>query len=372
MAGGPTPSPWSYTRAQRGGLILLIVLLAGGYGVSRLLRPDAPPDFSGRDAELFAAARQLRAADSGVTADKPTAAVFPFEPNAIGHTDLMRLGLSDKQATAYLRYREKAPFRSAEDIGRLRVLRPDQAQRLMEYATFPAQRTADAPATYERVTAPPQRFPFDPNTLPEDSLRLLGLNEREAKALVKYRSYRAVTFRRPEDLLRVRAVDSQKVAGLLDLVALAPAQEPAPASPPPSVAEKEITPIDINRATEEEWTTLPGIGPYRAGRIVKFREDLGGFTSTEQVATTYGMPDSVYRAIAPYLRPSPPTRPLHINRLDAEELARHPYLKRTTAVIIVRYRQNHGPFRTAEDLKKVRAVSTETLDALLPYLNFDP
>ena len=135
-------------------------------------------------------------------------------------------------------------------------------------------------------------------------------------------------------------------------------------------AYPEPSSVDINRATVEEWTTLPGIGNYRAERIVAFRDQLGGFVSVEQVATVYGLPDSTYRAVAARLTPSPLLRQLRINRASVAKLAGHPYLSRTDAAVIVRYRDNHGPFADIEDLSRVRALDRETLERLTPYLNF--
>ena len=143
-----------------------------------------------------------------------------------------------------------------------------------------------------------------------------------------------------------------------------------PAPPPPKPDYTEVS-FDINRSGAQEWQNLPGIGEYRAQSIVKFRDRLGGFVRVDQIAETYGLPDSVFQRIRPLLKRTPITRPIYVNRADAATLAAHPYLKRSTATIIVRYRKNHGPFTSAEDLKKVRAISTETLDKLLPYLNFE-
>ncbi|PPK86723.1 DNA uptake protein ComE-like DNA-binding protein [Neolewinella xylanilytica] len=368
----PTPNnPWAYTRQQRIGLVALLFLIAVCYGVSRVLNNDRGALESVDDTELLATAATLRSfTPTEPRSERSARARFPFDPNTVSKPDLLRLGLSEKQATAFQRYRQKVRFRRPEDMLQLRVLHPDQARELV-----PLVRIAGDPAAVPDVyrtdlVIPVERFAFDPNTLPFDSLLLLGLSEREAKGLVNYRSYRPVTFRKPEDLLRVRAIDSLKVRDLMELIRL-PASDtvfaPAPAAPGPTYAAGSF---DVNRSPAAAWQELPGIGSYRAESIVKFRERLGGFASVEQVAETYGLPDSTYQAIKPYLTASPVNRPLYVNQADAATLSAHPYLKRSTATIIVRYRDNHGPFHSVEDLKKVRAVTTETLDKLLPYLNF--
>ncbi|WP_116105772.1 ComEA family DNA-binding protein [Lewinella sp. IMCC34191] len=353
------------------GLLTLLLFIAGAYGLSKWLSRPPRPAYLSDDSELFAAADKMRSAmATDEVSDISKEEAFPFDPNTVTEADLQRLGLSAKQATAFVRYREKVKFRQPRDLNRLRVLRPEQARKLISWARIAPQPRA-VPETYAKapeVTS--QRFSFDPNTLPYDSLLLLGLTEREARALVKYRSYRPVTFRKPEDLRRVSALDSSKVQGLMDLINLPVPEESAlPAPRRPESAESPSR-VDINRASATDWQQLPGIGAYRAKSIVAYRERLGGFAATEQVGETYGLPDSTFRAMLPYLEVSPVTRPLFINQADASTLAAHPYLPRRTATIIVRYRENHGPYRSAEDLKKVRAVSTETLDKLLPYLNF--
>ncbi len=367
---GP-PNPWAYTRRQRLGLVALVVLIAAAAVLTPFLRsaPDLP---AADDAALFAAAERLRtAADRSLK--KPNAAArpatFAFDPNAVSAADLRRLGLSEKQATAWIKYRQKRPFRAPEDIGRLFVLRPSQVDHLLPLATFPEIGRAPVAESPTYTTRTVQRFPFDPNSISADSLQLLGLSEREAGSLIRYRGDRPLTFRRPEDLLRIRSIDSNKVLALLDLVTIDVPTPPAPARRRPPTPPATV---DINAASPEEWEQLPGIGPYRARKIVEWRDQLGGFADMEQVADTYQLPDSTFTAIRPYLRVRTPPATLSLNLLSARELARHPYLDRRTATILVRYRENHGPFAGPADLEKVRALSTEKRERLLPYLNFAP
>ncbi len=372
MASGP-PQPWSYTRNQRYGLLLLLLLIAGGYWVNRHLTAARPPYPSPDDSALFAAARHLRAAMDVEPTEQPAAPErFRFDPNTVSAADLQRLGLSARQAASWIKFRGKRPFRSVEDIGKLYVLQPAQATTLMALAELPEDRADQVAASPPASNAVIQTFPFDPNTISGDSLALLGFSTREVKALLKYRSYRDITFREPEDLRRVGALDSERLNRLLAYVEIVLPRDSTPAyAPYPKRSAPALASLDVNTATPAAWQSLPGIGASRAASLVKFREALGGFISLDQVGTTYGLPDSTFQQIRPYLRHSPLIPSLYINRLDAAALARHPYLRRRTAEIIVRYRDNHGPFTSSADLEKVRALTTESRDALLPYLNFD-
>ena len=44
-----------------------------------------------------------------------------------------------------------------------------------------------------------------------------------------------------------------------------------------------------------------GLPHFVAERIVRFRDVIGGFKNKEQIRRTYGLPDSTYARLAPYL-----------------------------------------------------------------------
>jgi competence ComEA-like helix-hairpin-helix protein len=66
--------------------------------------------------------------------------------------------------------------------------------------------------------------------------------------------------------------------------------------------QKVIDPIDISRASLEDFAKLPGIGPELARRIVAFREKHGPFRRVEDLLVIKGVGHKKWRAIRPYLR----------------------------------------------------------------------
>lgn len=68
-----------------------------------------------------------------------------------------------------------------------------------------------------------------------------------------------------------------------------------------TTAEKVSYPINLNTATQEQLETVSGIGENRAYQIIAYREQLGGYTSVEQIKDIRGIGDSTYAKIAPYL-----------------------------------------------------------------------
>ncbi|MEG0950352.1 MAG: helix-hairpin-helix domain-containing protein, partial [Niameybacter sp.] len=55
--------------------------------------------------------------------------------------------------------------------------------------------------------------------------------------------------------------------------------------------------ININKATVQELTTLPGIGEVKAGQIVLYREQKGNFESKEMLKDVSGIGDKLYNGL---------------------------------------------------------------------------
>src|SRR3982074_1287565 len=56
--------------------------------------------------------------------------------------------------------------------------------------------------------------------------------------------------------------------------------------------------LNLNIATAEELTKLPGIGEVIAKRIIDYRERNGQFRRPEEIIITQGLSEKKYRAIA--------------------------------------------------------------------------
>lgn len=130
--------------------------------------------------------------------------------------------------------------------------------------------------------------------------------------------------------------------------------------------------IEINTADTTAFIQLPGIGSKLASRIVLFREKLGGFYSVKQIAEVYGLKDSVYRKILPYLRCNAASvKKLHINVVGKDELKQHPYIRWKIAEAVVAYREQHGIFDSFNDLIKINLIDSVVLTKMIPYLSLN-
>jgi competence ComEA-like helix-hairpin-helix protein len=130
-----------------------------------------------------------------------------------------------------------------------------------------------------------------------------------------------------------------------------------------------IPEVNINAADSAQWERLPGIGPSFARRIVRYRNRLGGFHSVQQVSEVYGLADSVFKKIQPFLRLGDVSlRKLSLNDTDEKSFALHPYINTNLARLIIRYRSAHGPFRQVETLRALALVDDSIYRKIEKYL----
>ena len=130
--------------------------------------------------------------------------------------------------------------------------------------------------------------------------------------------------------------------------------------------------VHINLADSTEWEALPGIGAVLAGRIVRFREKLGGFHAPAQLLDVFGLRDSTYQLIAPLLlADNLQWKRISINQASEAELSAHPYFRWKLARLIVAYRTAHGPFLQVEELKDIQLITDEVFEKMAPYCQLD-
>lgn len=60
---------------------------------------------------------------------------------------------------------------------------------------------------------------------------------------------------------------------------------------------RESVKININKADEQELTTLKGIGPSKAGKIIAFRKEHGTFKSIEELMLVPGIKEGTFSKI---------------------------------------------------------------------------
>lgn len=95
---------------------------------------------------------------------------------------------------------------------------------------------------------------------------------------------------------------AQKLADGQKITVPAAGEAPAPAdNAAPSDSSQSGALININTATQEELETLPSIGEVRAQAILAYREEHGGFRTTDELMEVSGIGEKIFADIAPHI-----------------------------------------------------------------------
>jgi DNA uptake protein ComE-like DNA-binding protein len=198
---------------------------------------------------------------------------------------------------------------------------------------------------------------FQLDSLTFEDLVLIGLSKKMAHTWMNYVKAGG-NIRYKEDVERLYGISSSDIEKLEEAVEL------------PRRPDDDQGMVDINSATSKELRQLKGIGPVLSKRIVKFRDKLGGFVSLDQVAETYGVSDSLVQALSPFLMLSEVKPSIKINAVSQDSLVKHPYIDWKQARVIIRYRDEHGPFQSENDLLKTRVVDSEWVNRISAYIDW--
>lgn len=220
---------------------------------------------------------------------------------------------------------------------------------------------------------------FDPNTASEKALRGVGIPAFIARRIEKFRS-KGGRFRRKQDLSKIYDFPPELYARLEKYIVITAEDRNAQSSgnsflKPQSTAVRETMrsnqAFDINQCDTTVLIRLRGIGGKLAQRILKFRDGLGGFYSTDQFNEVYGLDSLALSELKRYAKVGSPVKKININTATADEFGRHPYLRNRKQVqVLINYRTQHGPFRSLEELRNVKVLDDVTIQKTGPYLSF--
>ncbi len=210
---------------------------------------------------------------------------FILYPNKIQAAEWIQLGLPDRLTKTIRHYLEKGGrFQKAEDLKKLYGLHSADYERL-----YPFVRISRSPGTLESGPHHDQKY-----------------------------------------------TDHHSAARKMDSVFY---KQELSSGPSFKRTAKVFAVTDVNFSDSIAWSNLPGIGEKLASRIIHFREKLGGFYQIDQVAETYGLPDTTFQKIKPYLRiRSVPLHQIDINSATKEILMSHPYIRWPLARGITEYK----------------------------------
>ncbi len=218
-------------------------------------------------------------------------------------------------------------------------------------------------------------FYFDPNSATEADWTRLGIRAKTIRTIQNYLS-KGGQFREPEDIAKIWGLPEEDAERLMPYVRIANSgsannnySKPNWESNKTQYAKPAPSMVDVNSADSTAFIALPGIGSKLANRIINYRNKLGGFYAVEQIAETFGLPDSTFQKIkARLVASSFKVKQININTATIEELKSHPYIKWQQGNLIIKYRSQHGNYKSIEEIKKIETIGDIFYNKIAPYL----
>lgn len=220
-------------------------------------------------------------------------------------------------------------------------------------------------------------FPFDPNTADSTRLLRLGLSKWQVRSIYRYRAAGGI-YRSKEDFARLRSLTrgqyrqlepyihiSEDYAPAAEAVAAAPKDEHYRDTTRYPLKLREGQQIALNTTDTALLKRVPGIGSGFANAIVRYRERLGGFYSTDQLREIDGFPETAIRF---FTADNERTSRLNINTLPLGKLRRHPYIGFYRAKTIIDHRRIHGRIGSLSELGIYADFPAEVIERLRHYV----
>lgn len=171
-------------------------------------------------------------------------------------------------------------------------------------------------------------------------------------------------------------------------------------------ATEEILYLDINNASFDDLVKLNGIGEYRAGQIIAYREEYGGFNNIEELINVSGIGEKIFNSIRDNVyvenpvyydeieieiieesevideATEPPVEvetavpaltleectPINLNAADVEVLTLLPYVDEEIAREIIELRENLENFKSTYEILYIDKLTPEQWDEVLKYV----
>ena len=285
-----------------------------------------------------------------------------FNINEVSYDDLVRSGLREKTARSLINYRNKGgKFFKPEDVYRIFTIDSAWVAYQLPYILVRSEKTKNNNLEKEEL------FLFNPNTADSLDLVRLGFKPWQVSNLLRYRQ-RGGKFYKREDLKRLYGIDSAFYSQIESFVDLPSSVNDQGADEPARRTKK----ININSSDSIELISLPGIGPVLAGRVIRYRNALGGFVNEGQLLEVYGLDSLRWADLLPFIEiDTTAIKKININTAEESELARHPYIPKGLAREIVTFRKNFRMFKSVSEISNLSLARNKDLFKLYPYLSIE-
>lgn len=297
---------FKFSTTERQGILVLVVLIVAVFSVPMLynwLRPQDKYDFT---------AFQKKIADIKSMPDNPeqtntqeqniTIEYFPFNPNTIKFEDLIRLGLTPKQAHTLINYRHAGgEFKEPSDIMNVYGIGEQVYQKIQNYIKIPKATpsvktkntdidpkiSTEQPKTSHQPTKDTKKRVTIPINSADsiDLIKLNGIGPAYARRILSYRDFLG-GFYHVNQLDEVYGLPPELVLQIKKNL---------------TIDTLQLVKIELNSTDFSSLNKHPYISYTQTKTILKYRSLMGGFNSLNELIKNNLLDSAAYNKVSPYL-----------------------------------------------------------------------
>ena len=281
-----------------------------------------------------------------------------FNPDFYTEKDWMKLGYSEKQAVAIIKYKNYlgGSFRSKEKFKECFIISDEDYLRLAPYLLLPEKEEKKESLVSNKI----KYNYFDPNVLDLEGWKNLGFSEKQAQVIINYkeRNLRGY-FKNLEDIQKCFVISADKFLELKPWIKIKEQEQKSiteELSKPKEIHKTDFSKIDVNQITFKQLVEF-GFDEKSAASFLGFRKKLGGFVDKKQILETYNISQDLAKKL------------IEITNMDASKIQKyslkdapedflknHPYFRRYGDKIIF-FRITYPEEK--EIFKKIKATPEE-------------
>ena len=136
---------------------------------------------------------------------------------------------------------------------------------------------------------------------------------------------------------------------------------------------KNLSTMDINKATQSDLKLINGIGEKLSARILKYRKRIQGFSFKDQMDEVWGLDTIVIKRIWDSFRifEKPVIEKININSASFLDVLKIPYIDYQLCKRIFQYREQVVEFQNLTELQRIDSFPKNKYDRIVLYLSVD-
>lgn len=325
-----------------------------------------------------------------ISSEEPELLLTDFDPNALDEKQWKTLGFSDRQIKTILKYKDivGGHFQSKTQFKKCYAISPEKYLQLEKYILLPENNVNNKETNYNYKAFEKKKLTikgkFNPDLYSQKDWENLGFTEKQAAAILKYKSYLGGSFVSQEKLKECFIISDEQFSQMRPYLILQNKTPENFAKQYPNKKEKEPVKIthffDPNDLSVEQWRAL-GFSEKQATVIVNYKDKnlRGSFKTLEDIQRCFVISQEKFEELKPWIRLTVPEKPkeektiiaektdfdkINLNEITFKQLREFGFIEKDAAGILA-FRKRLGGFINKQQLLETYDIDRAIAERLI-------